>query len=326
VVPLPPVDQTPPTISGTMTAGQTLTLAHGTWTNSPTAYTEQWEDCDASGAGCAPIGGATGTSYTLTGDDVGHTVRVSESASNAGGPSQQPAVSAATAPVAPAPTKPVAPANTAAPVVSGVAAVGQALTATVGQWSGTGPISYAEQWQRCTPACAGIPGATGPSYVIASGDVGAYLRVVVTAMNSAGSSEAASGQVGPVPAIQPSRAAIRGALAAALAPNGAAARLASLLKHRGYTFRFRAPSAGRLVIGWYLVPRGAHLARARPVLVATARAVVPGPGTRRYALRLTVAGRRLLARRARVPLTGAGTFTPNGGGPVSVVKRFTLRR
>jgi hypothetical protein len=97
--PDPPVDAIPPSISGTPSEGQTLTEFHGEWSNGPTAYTYQWEACDISGQSCAPIGGATGETYTLIGADVGHTIRVQEVAGNTGG-TGQPAVSAPTEVVA----------------------------------------------------------------------------------------------------------------------------------------------------------------------------------------------------------------------------------
>ena len=96
--PPPPVNTAPPTISGTAQQGQTLTATTGSWTNSPTAYAYGWQDCDGSGAACAPIAGASAPTYLLAASDVGHTVRVAVTASNAGG-SSTPASSAATAAV-----------------------------------------------------------------------------------------------------------------------------------------------------------------------------------------------------------------------------------
>ena len=103
--PDPPLDTAVPSISGTPSQGQTLTESHGVWSNSPTAYTYEWEDCDPSGQSCSPIGGATGQTYTLTAAYVGDTIRVQEVASNAGG-AGQPAQSAPTAVVAPSPPGP----------------------------------------------------------------------------------------------------------------------------------------------------------------------------------------------------------------------------
>jgi hypothetical protein len=77
----------PPTVSGIDEPRQTLTLTHGTWSESPAAVSDQWAACDSTGTFCAPIAGATGASYALTRADLRHTVRVQESASNASGTS-----------------------------------------------------------------------------------------------------------------------------------------------------------------------------------------------------------------------------------------------
>ena len=50
---------------------------------------------------CSAITGATSQTYTLTAADVGHTIRVQETASNAGG-SSSPATSSQVGPVTPA--------------------------------------------------------------------------------------------------------------------------------------------------------------------------------------------------------------------------------
>jgi acid phosphatase type 7 len=96
VVTAPPVNSSPPTISGTAQQGQTLTANRGTWTGSPTpTYTYQWRRCDATGGACADISGATATSYTLISTDVGKTIRVVVTATNSVGSSS--ATSAQTA-------------------------------------------------------------------------------------------------------------------------------------------------------------------------------------------------------------------------------------
>ncbi|MCP9485244.1 MAG: hypothetical protein MSC30_05260 [Gaiellaceae bacterium MAG52_C11] len=88
-----------------------------------------------------------------------------------------------------------APVNTSPPVVSGAAQVGQTLSATAGNWSGTAPISYAYQWRRCDgsgAACSDLSGATGPTYAVVADDLASTLRVAVTASNSAGQATAES--------------------------------------------------------------------------------------------------------------------------------------
>jgi hypothetical protein len=88
-----------------------------------------------------------------------------------------------------------APSNTAPPTLSGTARVSDTLTASPGTWSGTAPISYAYQWQRCDKngaSCNAIAGATSSTYTLQSAELGNTLRVRVTASNSAGSSSSTS--------------------------------------------------------------------------------------------------------------------------------------
>jgi hypothetical protein len=61
-----------PTISGTPTAGQTLQLSAGTWSQPPTAYAYQWQRCNANGRLCTAVTGATGAAYVVTAADAGH--------------------------------------------------------------------------------------------------------------------------------------------------------------------------------------------------------------------------------------------------------------
>jgi hypothetical protein len=88
----------PPTISGSPVQGHALTLWHGTWSSVPRYHADQWEDCNQSGADCTPIPGATKQRYVLAATDVGHKVRVVETAFNSYGTSA-PATSAATSQV-----------------------------------------------------------------------------------------------------------------------------------------------------------------------------------------------------------------------------------
>ncbi len=81
-----PLSSDAPTISGTDEQGQTLTVSHGTWSGSPTSYSEQWLSCNESGGECSEISGATAGSYTLTSKTlVGHTIRVQETATDTTG-------------------------------------------------------------------------------------------------------------------------------------------------------------------------------------------------------------------------------------------------
>ncbi len=74
-----------PGASGVAEQGQSLTLAHGEWSGSPSSFTDHWARCNSSGSSCTTIAGATGTTYTLTPTDVGSTIRIQESAANSSG-------------------------------------------------------------------------------------------------------------------------------------------------------------------------------------------------------------------------------------------------
>ena len=119
----PPVNTSQPTISGQTVVGDTLTAANGSWSNGPTGYSYQWQDCDSSGTNCSNISGATNSSYKLASGDAGDTIAVVVTASNSAGSGQ--ATSAATG-VVTVPVQP--PVNTSLPTISGQTVVGDTLT------------------------------------------------------------------------------------------------------------------------------------------------------------------------------------------------------
>jgi hypothetical protein len=195
-----PVNTGTPTITGTTQVSSTLSADHGAWTDSPSSYDYKWSRCDNNGDGCTDILGATGQTYVLQQDDVGHTLRVTVKATNADGHAE--ATSAPTAVIAAAAA---APANSVLPVISGTVQVGQTLTVDNGTWSGT-PTAYAYSWSRCDTtggSCAAISGATTQSYVLKTVDAGMTLRATVTATNSTGSTVATSAATALVPVVAP---------------------------------------------------------------------------------------------------------------------------
>ena len=87
------------------------------------------------------------------------------------------------------------PANTVPPSLSGTAKDGVALTAAKGTWTGAGPITYTYQWQTTSDGgttWTDIPGATATTYTPPAGSAGTQVRVIVTATNSGGATQAAS--------------------------------------------------------------------------------------------------------------------------------------
>jgi uncharacterized protein YukE len=187
------VNTVKPVVSGTASVGSTLTSTTGTWTGSTTmAYARQWMRCTSTAtSSCTAISAATAATYVpVTADAAGY-VRVRVTASNVKG--SLVVLSEPTAAVV-VPVFPVA--VTVKPVVTGSPVAGVTLSSTTGTWTGTTPIAYARQWQRCTStatsSCAAIGGATASSYLLTTADIGRYLRQRVTASNASGPVEALS--------------------------------------------------------------------------------------------------------------------------------------
>ena len=78
----PPVNTVLPAVSGTAQVGQTLSTTNGTWTNSPTGFTYQWQACSP---GCSNISAATGQTYMPVAGDVGKTIQAVVTATNNNG-------------------------------------------------------------------------------------------------------------------------------------------------------------------------------------------------------------------------------------------------
>ena len=192
---LPPVSSSAPTIAGEAREGATLAAVDGDWTSSlPLSVAYQWQRCGLDGESCGDIRGATGSTYTLSAIDVGKAVRVAVTASQ--GDELASVVSAPTAPVLPA-----RPTNTSLPSISGTPRDGRTLKTRRGNWVSTDRPAYSYRWQRCDvsgESCADIAGASASRYVLTSADIGAAIRVVVTATGRGGATSATSAQTAVV--------------------------------------------------------------------------------------------------------------------------------
>ncbi len=140
----------------------------------------------------------------------------------------------------------------------------------------------------------------------------------------------ASSGVSSETAHSASAAQLKALLLRLLVPHGKAARLAALHAHGRYVATFSSLAAGRLSISWYLVPRGAHVSamkpKPKPVLVASGKLTTKASGTAKLTIKLTAAGRALLAKRKPLKLTAKGAFAPKGRGTLNATRSFRLAR
>jgi hypothetical protein len=80
-----------PGATGSPVLGRTVTAETGDWTSSPATYAYQWVRCKRAdvpsnpATRCMPVGGATGSAYTVTRADAGFYLRVTVSAANSSG-------------------------------------------------------------------------------------------------------------------------------------------------------------------------------------------------------------------------------------------------
>lgn len=198
----PPSNTGLPGISGTARDGSMLTASKGSWTGAPTSYAYQWERCDTAGGSCGSIAGANSFRYTVGSADVGHTLRVVVTATNANGNG-----SATSRPTGTVSTSGRAPVATRLPNLSGATQQNSTLTADRGDWTGAQPISFDFSWQRCDSAgnnCATfIVHSHVKAYTLTAGDIGHEMRLEVTATNSHGSTSVFSNPTavvtGPTP-------------------------------------------------------------------------------------------------------------------------------
>jgi len=89
----PPTNTSPPTITDAQgnsppKVGDTLHASTGSWTGSPTEYTYEWEDCKPIGTCTSNFLASRTSTYTVTENDLGDTLRVLVTALNGGGASK----------------------------------------------------------------------------------------------------------------------------------------------------------------------------------------------------------------------------------------------
>ena len=196
----PPSKKALPKVTGPQQDGQLDAVTNGAWKGTPPfTYTYAWEACNALGASCTVIPGQAASTYRVASSQIGGRVRAIVTAHNSAGSAAL--TSAAAKKVVAGP-----PVSVGAPSITGSLQEGQTLSASTGEWAGTGPFAYSYQWQRCSGSggeCQNIAGATEPQYTVGVSDLASRFVVLITAAGSLGSATASSAETSPVSAILP---------------------------------------------------------------------------------------------------------------------------
>ena len=179
-----------PSVNGTPQVGETLT-ADTTGIEDENGldrvqYRFQWVSND--GSADTDIPGATDSTYTLTINDEGKTIKVRVAFTDRGGYAEL-LTRSATAVVGPFSHR----VATGAPVITGTAQVGNSLTAdtsNIADSDGLANVSYSYQWiSNHGSSDTDIEGATGSSYTLVAGDEGNTIKVRVSFTDDAGNDE-----------------------------------------------------------------------------------------------------------------------------------------
>jgi RTX calcium-binding nonapeptide repeat (4 copies)/WD40-like Beta Propeller Repeat len=198
----PPVNTSYPVITlpftnttGVPNIGDTLSVSNGTWAGSfPITFTYQWKKCDSPAGSCYRIPGATRNTFTITSDLYGMSIRAEVTATNSAAAVAQNSESTKVITA-------IKPFLRVTPQITGTVMVGQTLALTPGTWDGSLPLTYTYSWRRCNPTgdlptCVEI--ATTATYIPVVADIGAAIRVWITATNPAGSDQGITNHTYPV--------------------------------------------------------------------------------------------------------------------------------
>ena len=190
----PPLNVEPPAIVGSGREAQPLEATLGTWEGNVTSREVRWHRCDD--AGCLPLG-ATLQQYAPESGEVGTRLAVEVIATGPGGSTS--ALSNEVEILA------MPPAVVVLPELQGVPREGETLSVSTGTWQWR-VDRYEYQWQVCDAfgeSCAPVPGATDAHWVPGFAEVGASIRVTVSAVGPGGATEALSPPTSPVQYGQP---------------------------------------------------------------------------------------------------------------------------
>ena len=205
-----PAENTPatgePTITGTTQVGETLTVDTSAIADEDGldngSYSYQWIAND--GTNDADIGGQTGSTYALTDEDVGKSIKVRVSFTD-DADHEETLTSAATGMVAAKPNSPA----TGAPTIDGTAQVGETLTVLtngITDEDGLDNVSYSYQWiANDGTTDTDIEDATDSAYTPPVSDVGKTIKVKVSFTDDADNEETLTSEATVEVAAAPNR-------------------------------------------------------------------------------------------------------------------------
>jgi hypothetical protein len=152
--------------------GEIITVDNGTWSGFPIpTFAYAWQRCSAANV-CSTINSATTSTYKLTFEDAGYSIKATVKATNTVG-SVSVTTNAITGVIG-------SMSPFLAPQLSGVASRGQTLESDSGFWTGTSTTDFLFKWQRCSStlptSCVDIAGAQTNKYQVSALDQGKYLR------------------------------------------------------------------------------------------------------------------------------------------------------
>ena len=182
-----------PTIAGTARVGEPLTAGTSSISDENgldnVQFAYQWIRND--GNSDADISRATSSSYSLTVDDIGNTIKVQVSFTDDDGYTER-ATSDATEPV----NRPPNVLSTGEPAITGTLQVGEVLTADISAISDDNGLSspgFTYQWIKTNGNTdSAIPGATAPTYRLTASDPGNFIKVQVSFTDDDGYTEMAT--------------------------------------------------------------------------------------------------------------------------------------
>jgi hypothetical protein len=179
----------PPTIAGTPKVGSTLTGTPATFNATDgVTLSNQWL------ADGAEIAGATGTTFVLTGAQLGKQITFRTTAVRGGE-----AVPSTSTPVGPVTTPVPDLAVAANPTIAGTPQVGSTLTGTPATFNATDGVTVTNEWLVNGEV---IAGATGTTLALTSAHAGKTIAFRTTAVRGAETVSSTSAAVGPVAAPQ----------------------------------------------------------------------------------------------------------------------------